>query len=174
MGPFRRPSVLVVLVVGMACAMVACDLAGEGEDLRPVLGSWRAQDLTVDGLSVKAHLDARYEQLVLTFREGASGGEFFTLLGQQEGTAEDLVVQGTFQLDDQELTLLPDEGPQVEFDNVIPDSSGTDLTLRAEEGVSEDLFLDLIRLSLQGAVDRIELRLSRRSLPAEADTIVSE
>lgn len=165
MSLLRRPGVLTILAAGLICALVGCDLAKEEEDIRPLLGSWQAQNLTVDGVSVKAHLDAQYETLVLTLREGASGGEFFTILGQEEGTSEDLTVQGTFQLDDNELTLFPREGPAVEFDDVVPDSSGSRLRLSAEEGASEDLFLDLIQLSLQGAVDRVEIRLSRGTSP---------
>lgn len=164
----RRPSVFTVLVAGLICVLAGCDLAGEEEDLSPLLGSWRTQDLTVDGVSVKAHLDAQYDQLVLTLREGAAGGESFTIIGQVEGTSEDLTVQGTFQLDNNELTLFPCEGPQVEFDNVVSDSSGSRLTLSAEEGASEDLFLELIQLSLQGAVDRVEIRLSKGSVSAAA------
>lgn len=167
----RRPSVCTVLVAGLICVLVGCDLAGEEEDLGLLLGSWRAQDLTVDGISVKAQLDAQYEQLVLTLREGATGGEFFTLIGQEEGTSEDLTVQGTFQLDDDELTLFPREGPQVEFDEVTSDSLGSRLTLRADEGASEDFFLDLIQFSLQGAVDRIQIRLAKGGV--SADTVAS-
>ena len=169
MTVFRRSSALILLMAGLVCTLVGCDLAGEEEDLRPLLGSWQAQDLTIDGVSVKAQLDAQYDPLVLTLREGASGGEYFTMIGQVEGTSEDLTVQGTFRLDDNELTLFPNMGPQVEFDSVVPDSSGTQLTLSAEEGASEDLFLEFIRFSLDGAVDRVEVRLSKGSASAIAD-----
>jgi len=98
---------------------------------------------------------------VLTLREGADGGEFFTIIGREEGATEDLFVRGTFDLDGKELTLFPGEGPQIEFDRAVTDSSGTHLTLSTEEGASEDLFLELIKLPIQGAVDRLELRLSK-------------
>lgn len=167
MALFRRPGVLAVLAIGLICVVGGCDLTGEEGDLSLLLGSWVAQDLAVDGISVKAQLDAQYDRLVLTLREGANGGEFFTIIGREEGTKEDLFVRGTFDLDGKELTLFPEKGPQIEFDRAVTDSSGTRLTLSTEEGASEDLFLELIQLPIQGAVDRLELRLSKGRTSAD-------
>lgn len=160
MALLRRPGALAVMVTGLIYVAAGCDLTDEEQDLGPLLGSWEAQDLTVDGVSVKAQLDAQYDRLVLTLREGAEGEEFFTIVGREEGTTEDLFVQGTFEVDANELTLFPDRTSPIEFDTALPDSSGSRLTLSAEEGASEDLFLELIQLPIQGAVDRLEIRLS--------------
>jgi hypothetical protein len=161
MALFRRSAVLTVLAVGLIFVAAGCDLTDEEEDIGLFLGSWVAQNLTVDGISVKAQLDAQYDRLVLTLREGANGGEFFTIIGREEGATENLFVQGTFDRDGKELTLFPNEAPQIEFDRAVTDSTGTRLTLSTEEGASEDLFLELIQLPIQGAVDRLELRLSK-------------
>lgn len=166
----KRLSVLTVLTVGLVLGVAGCDLAEEDEDLSPFLGSWVTQDLSVDGISVKAQLDAQYDRLVLTLREGARGGEFFSIVGREEGAKEDLFVQGTFDVDANELRLFPDTGPQVEFDAGIPDSSGARLRLSAEEGASEDRFLDLIQLPVQGAVDRLEISLAKGGTPADPDS----
>jgi hypothetical protein len=161
MALLKRPAVLTVLALWLILAAAGCDLTDEEENIDLFLGSWVTQDLTVDGISVKAQLDAQYDRLVLTLREGADGGEFFTIIGREEGATEDLFVRGTFDLDGKELTLFPGEGPQIEFDRAVTDPSGTHLTLSTEEGASEDLFLELIKLPIQGAVDRLELRLSK-------------
>ena len=157
----RRVSIRLVLLTTLMSALVGCDLVDDDEDFSPLLGSWVTQDLSLDGTSVKAQLDAEYERLVLTLREGADNGEFFTIIGREEGAQEDLVVQGTFDADDTELTLFPDNGPTVEFDYVVSDSLNPSLQLTAEEGRSEDLFLELIRLSIRGDVDRLDVQLSK-------------
>jgi len=157
----KRLSILTVLTMGLVLGGAGCDLAEEDEDLGPFLGSWVTQDLSVDGISVEAQLDARYDRLVLTLREGARGGEFFSIVGREEGATEDLFVQGTFNVDANELRLSPDTGLQVEFVAEIPDSSGARLRLTAEEGASEDRFLELIQLPIQGAVDRLEISLAK-------------
>lgn len=158
----RRQSTILALIIGLGWVLAGCDLAGEEEeDLGPLLGSWRITGLSVDGTSVKAHLKAQYDQLVLTLRKGAANGEFFTIIGSDDGSRGDLVVQGTFEVDGDELDLYSDDGPQVEFDYAVSDSLDPRLQLSAEEGASEDLFLELIQLPIQGDVDRLELRLSK-------------
>lgn len=169
MALLRRPVVLAVLVIGTLYVAAGCDLTDGQEDLSLLLGSWEVQDLTVDGISVKAQLDAQYDQLVLTLRKGAEEREFFTITGRKEEATESLFVQGTFEVDDNELTLFPDQTSPIEFDGVTPDSSGSRLTLSTEEGASEDLFLELIQLPIQGAVDRLEIRLSKGRRASEAD-----
>lgn len=150
----------MVVAVGLTCGVLGCDLTEGGEDPR-LLGSWVAQDLFVDGVSVKAQLNAQYDVLVLTLREGANGGEFFSIVGRRDGTPQDLFVQGSFDVDGDELTLFPDHGAPIEFTSSFPDSSASRLYLAAEEGSSEDNFLDLIRFPIQGAVDRLEMVLSK-------------
>lgn len=169
MALLRRPVVLAVLVIGTLYVAAGCDLTDDQEDLSLLLGSWEVQDLTVDGISVKAQLDAQYDQLVLTLRKGAEEREFFTITGRKKEATESLFVQGTFEVDDNELTLFPDQASPIEFDSVTPDSSGSRLTLSTEEGASEDLFLELIQLPIQGAVDRLEIRLSKGRRASEAD-----
>lgn len=157
----RRAGIFTILIVVLMFTLVGCDLVDEDETVEPLLGSWVTQDLSLDGISVKAQLDAEYERLVLTLRKGADAGEFFTIIGRRGGAREDLVVQGTFDADDTELTIRPDSGPTVQFDHVVSDSLNPHLQLTAEEGRSEDLFLDLIRLPIQGGVDRLEIQLSK-------------
>lgn len=163
----RRSLLLGVAVFAFLGLASGCDLAGEDADLQPLLGSWRTTDLSVDGISVKAQLDAQYDRLVLTLREGTEGGEYFTIIGREDGAQEDLFVQGTFDADPGELNLFPDNGPQIEFDYAVSDSSDARLLLGAEEGASEDLFIELLRLPIQGAVDRLELRLAKRLVTTE-------
>lgn len=158
----RRLGVPAIVLAGLMCVLGGCDLVGEEEPPKLLLGAWQTENLSVDGVSVKAQLNAQYDRSVLTLREGAEGGEFFTMVGRTDGAEEDLFVQGTFEVDsDEELTLFPDKRPQVEFDYAVPDSSRPDLRLSAEEGASEDRFLKLIRLPIQGAVDRVEMHLSK-------------
>ena len=161
MAVLRRPTILMALLLGLTCVGAGCDLTEEEEDFGPLLGSWQITGLSVNGLSVKAQLDAQYDQLVLTLRKGAESGEFFTIIGSDEGSRKDLVVQGTFEVDGNELDLYPDPGPQVEFNYAVSDSVDPRLRLSAEEGASEDLFLELIQLPIQGDTDRLELRLSK-------------
>ena len=161
MAVLRRPTILMALLLGLTCVGTGCDLTEEEEDFGPLLGSWQITGLSVNGLSVKAQLDAQYDQLVLTLRKGAESGEFFTIIGSDEGSRKDLVVQGTFEVDGNELDLYPDPGPQVEFNYAVSDSVDPRLQLSAEEGASEDLFLELIQLPIQGDTDRLELRLSK-------------
>lgn len=160
----------IVLLIGLVCTLAGCDLAMEEKEFRPLLGSWRTTDLSVDGISVKAQLNAQYTRLVFTLRQGANGGEYFTIIGRDEGAKEDLFVQGTFDVNGDELDLFPDHGPQVEFDYAIPDSAGSRLQLTAEEGASEDLFLQLIQVPIQGAVDQLEIKLSKGRISADTST----
>lgn len=159
---WRRPILSALVLAGLIWGLVGCDLAGSEADLDLLAGSWRVEALSVDGISMKAQLDAQYNLLVLTLRESADGHEFFSMVGREEGRGRTLLVQGSFLLDssDDELTLLPNDGSQVEFDYAVPDSSRSRLHLRAEEGRSEDRFLELIQFPIQGAVDRLDLRLS--------------
>lgn len=161
MALLRRPTILMALLLGLTCVGAGCDLTEEEEDFGPLLGSWRLTGLSVDGTSLKAQLEAQYDQLVLTLRKGAASREFFTIIGSDDGRPKDLVVQGTFQVNGDELDLYPDHGPQVEFDYAVTDSLNSRLQLSAEEGASEDLFLELIHFLIQGDVDRLELRLSK-------------
>lgn len=157
----RRASIFTILIVALMLTLFGCDLVDENKTVEPLLGSWVTQDLSLDGISVKAQLDTEYERLVLTLREGADNGEYFTIIGRKGGAREDLVVQGTFDADETELTLRPDSEPTVQFDYVVSDSLNPHLQLTAEEGRSEDLFLDLIQLPIRGGVDRLEIQLSK-------------
>jgi len=165
----RRSLLFGVTVFAFLGLASGCDLAGEDADLRPLLGSWRTTDLSVDGISVKAQLDAQYDRLVLTLREGSEGGEYFTIIGREDGNQEDLFVQGTFDSDADELDLFPENSPQIEFDYAVSDSSDPHLQLSAEEGASEDLFIELLQLPIQGGVDRLELRLSKGLVSTQAN-----
>lgn len=169
MTSLRRFPVLGLCLLILLGVVSGCDLAGEDADLRPLLGSWRTTDLSVDGISVKAQLDAQYDRLVLTLREGSEGGEYFTIIGREDGNREDLFVQGTFDADADELDLFPESSPQIEFDYAVSDSSDPQLQLSAEEGASEDLFIELLQLPIQGGVDRLELRLSKGLVSAQAN-----
>ena len=162
----RQQCPLWMVAIGLVWTLAGCDLTDVEEDVEPLLGSWRVINLSVDDISVKEQLDTQYDRLVLTLRQGARGGEFFTLLGRTDGTQEDLFRQGRFDVDNDELDLYPDNGPQVEFDYAIPDSLGSRLQLTAEEGASEDQFLQLIEVPIQGAVDRVDVSLSRRQAPS--------
>ncbi len=119
--------------MGLACALPACDLA-ETDNLAPLSGSWRATDLRVDGVSIKESFDTQYDRRVLTLRQGADGGEFFTLIGHEEAAENDLLVQGTVDVDGNELTPFPDASPPIELDYMLSDSGNATLQLRAEEG----------------------------------------
>jgi len=183
----KRPWTIVAACIGLVWMLAGCDLADE-DDLGELPGSWRATDLSVDGISVKEQLDTQYDRLVLTLRRGAEGGEFFTFIGREQETDDDLrrgaeggefftfigreqetdddlIVQGTFDVDGDELTLFPDTTSPIEFDYAISDTADATLRLRAEEGASEDLILDLLRLPIRGAVDRVDLYLSKRPRP---------
>lgn len=166
---WKRLPILTFVLAGLIWGLVGCDLAGSEADLDLLAGSWRVEALSVDGISMKAQLDAQYNLLVLTLRESAHGNEFFSMVGREEGRGRTLLVQGSFLLDssDDELTLLPNDGSQVEFDYAVPDSSRTRLHLSAEEGRSEDRFLELIQFSIQGAIDRLDLRLSNSETSPE-------
>jgi len=160
----KRPWTIVAACIGLVWMLAGCDLADE-DDLGELPGSWRATDLSVDGISVKEQLDTQYDRLVLTLRRGAEGGEFFTFIGREQETDDDLIVQGTFDVDGDELTLFPDTTSPIEFDYAISDTADAILRLRAEEGASEDLILDLLRLPIRGAVDQVDLYLSKRPRP---------
>lgn len=174
------PAACLAVLVGVVLLLPGCDLAEE-EDLGRLAGSWQVTGLSVDGTSVTAQLDAQYDRLVLTLRRGADGRDFFSLTGRREGEGGVRTVQGTFDKDGSELTLRPRQGSgtsghgtlpgPIEFDYAVssseePPSSGGQssalfLELRAEEGRSEDALLDLIRLPIQGAVDRARVHLSK-------------
>lgn len=51
---------------------------------------------------------------------------------------------------DDDLNLFLDEDPYVEFDYTVPDSSGSNLLLNAEEGARDDSFLVLIQFPSEG------------------------
>jgi len=61
MALLKRPAVLTVLALWLILAAAGCDLTDEEENIDLFLGSWVTQDLTVDGISVKAQLDAQYD-----------------------------------------------------------------------------------------------------------------
>ncbi len=142
-------------VLALPVLTAGCDLLDDedrDEDLDLLLGSWRVQDLVVDNVSIKTQLNAQYDRLVLTLREDGSGNEFFTVIGQAEGTEQDLFVQGTFFLDsdDDQITLFPDSGPSIELFYTVSEAAG--LRMRANDGDEED-FLQLLRIPVQGDVD---------------------
>lgn len=159
----RRLRIFALVLVSLLFVLGGCDLSSSEEDLDLLLGSWRVEDLSVDGISVKARLDARYAPLVLTFRESGGDREFFTLVGQGDNAEQDLFVQGTFRVESEndELLLSPDSGLLVELNYTAPGAEGSRLRLSADEGESEERFLTLIGLPVQGEVDRLEIRLSK-------------
>jgi len=161
--PPKRLCIPGLALAGLLCVLGGCNLSTSEEDLNLLLGSWRVEDVSVDGISVKARLDAQYAPLVLTLRESGGDREFFTLVGQGENAERDLFVQGTFRVESEqdELLLSPNSGPFVELNYIAPDAEGSRLRLSADEGESEDRFLTLIGLPVQGEVDRLEIRLSK-------------
>jgi len=155
-----------LLFLGVVLLLAGCDLSEDDESLSLVLGSWTIQEtdgLKVDGQDFTSELNARYTQVVLTFREDDNGTEFFRLRAETDNASDPVNAQGTFDLeaDDRELTLFPDRGtsPAINFDFTRP--SADELTLIAEEQDGEDEFLDLLfpNDGIQGDVDRVVVRL---------------
>jgi hypothetical protein len=171
------------VLLGSALLLSGCDLTEE-ENLGRLPGSWQVRGLSVDGTSVSAQLDARYDRLVLTLRRGAGGRDVFSLTGRRAGEDSVLAVQGTFDKDGSELTLTPRQASgRIKVDYTISSVEGTSgsegtfgsgkpsssedsppmllLELQAEEGRSEDALLGLIRLPIQGTVDQVRVHLSK-------------
>ena len=73
----------VLVLLGTALLLSGCDLS-EDEDLSPLLGSWTIQEVEVDGVDRTPNLDAKFVQLVLSFRESGEGTEFFNVVGERE------------------------------------------------------------------------------------------
>lgn len=159
MGVFRRDVVWGILIAAGTLLLAGCDLNDDREmDLPQLLGSWVITDLVVDNVSFTAQLDAQYEVLVLTLRESAAGSNFFTIIGQTDGTEADLFVQGRFSIDsdDDEISLLPDADPIVRFGYRFV---GTDqLQFDADPGDEEDL-LAILKIPVQGSVDALRMNL---------------
>jgi len=157
-------SVIALAVLGILFS--GCDLSEDDEDFSLLIGSWQFEDVRVDeeNVSLKSELDARYTELVITFREDENETEFFTLVGQTEGGEDRLDVSGNVGIDsdDDEITLFPEGGTSIggiELDFRRPDAS----TLRLssdDDGDTEEAFLDLIQIGSQRQTDRLVVLLS--------------
>jgi hypothetical protein len=156
----------VLVLLGTALLLSGCDLS-EDEDLSPLLGSWTIQEVEVDGVDRTPNLDAKFVQLVLSFRESGEGTEFFNVVGERENEGAPLDVRGQFDLDndDREVTFFPDDGTSITgsitLDFARPGPNR--LQLSAEEDGDEDRFLALLELDVQGEVDRLVVRLASES-----------
>lgn len=83
--------------------LAACDGAGVDEEVAYFAGTWAVTDVAADGTTLTALALARYDDVLLTFTTEARS---FALLGDLSGTADDLLISGRYQLDDDTIVLL--------------------------------------------------------------------
>lgn len=155
---FQAAAVLTVSLL-----VAGCDLSDDVDlekDLPRLVGAWRVTDIVVDSASIRAQLNAQYEQLALTLRESGGGSNFFTIIGQADDSKADLFVQGRFSIDsqDDEISLIPDNNPISRFEYLFLGSEK--IRLVADPGDEED-FLDTVRIFVQGTVDDLHVDLER-------------
>ena len=140
-----------LLIVG------GCDAVNDDEDLDLVAGSWRVVGMTADGTSVLSSLEAKYEAVFLTLREDGDGDQVFSVLGDVDGSTDDLEVSGDFLIDsdDDELNFLPAGG----FGTITMGYavSGSRLRLESDLETDADLFLALLQVTVAGDVDDLEV-----------------
>ncbi len=91
------PALLILLT------LPGCDSDGDGEDAAFFGGSWELTEIVADQDDLTALVLARFNEVIFTFVEDT---RTFAFLADVEGTGEDVVITGAFQVDDADSFLI--------------------------------------------------------------------